>query len=1233
MDSSRAGRLIPACAFSTVVSTASATIGDGDSMHSPIANMDVADKRRLLAEMLAGAERKSAGRTGPVSFAQRRLWILDSLVPGSCAYNVPVVLRTSTPPDPVAFARALEVVIDRHEVLRTVFVSRDGVPVQRVGPGFRPEIDSHDVSAEPDPAAAADQLVRTSIRRPFDLATGPMLRVLLVRVAPDAHLIALTVHHIVCDGWSIVTLFRELDGLYAQLRGGAPAALPTLPHQYIDYAVWQRTRLSGPRLDELNDFWRNCLDGAPGLLQLPHDAPRPAHQRANGGVHEFAYPRQLREDLLAFAAKAKTTPSVVVLACFTALLQRFCAQDDIVVGVATAGQTHSALQGMIGFFVNTLVMRMDMTGQPSLAEAIQRGHERTLDMFAHQDMPFEKLVIELQPDRNPTVTPIFQVLFNFQTASNDRVRLPNLDADLVPFDTGIVRFDLEFNVFVAEEEMGGSWLYNRELLNPAAVARMTTLLERLIAAAIARPEVPLSALDLFDAADLAEFDRVGGAVGASSLGSAPNPGEPVVRVGPHTVFADGTPIPAPNDAATGAYRWLVDELIPLWRNGLGASARHAVDRRRARFPVPPRGVVLFAMAPAAVELDEAVWALEAGAQLVLIDVRAGLLDAVSSALATEAVDTLCIAPGLLSQVMDAVERKRLSPSIRRVLSTHEPLSVELEARCLRLLPDTEFWSVYRVAGIGDIAARRCLDDRPLGRDVAGRVYPGLAVRIRDVDGHPLPIGAPGRVWVSHAPGGDVATGDLGRFREDGQLELLGPEAAQVLLRQVRVSLGEVESPLTAHRSVRDARVLAIADPAGASRFVAYLATAPAAQTDRAELRDDVRAHAQRLVPGPLVPRSFVFLDALPLTARGTVDSAALREIDGDDSDVERVAPRNDTERLLVDIWRSVLEVDEVGIHDNFFLLGGHSLLAIQLMSRLRQATRIDLPVSVLFRHRTVADLAARVISMSGGAGALSNLVEIQAGFEPVPVVAVHPASGGVFPYVALATALSNRTVYAFEGRDPGPSVTALAERYLDQLPEDVLNGPFALVGWSLGGVVAFEMARVHAQRGGREVPLTLIDSALFEVDAAAPDAEARLAEGYLHSVSADFGVELPVLSGLDRLSPRRVFADLLERWGSAAPEVLDLEEMMRQFAVYRSHMLNVAAYRPPGQYAGPVHLLPATQSPPGMAQTWREFAPGLVVREIDGDHHSVLRNPGLGAVVSEIEQQLKGLDAERGFLR
>ncbi|MFF8725795.1 condensation domain-containing protein [Streptomyces sp. NPDC015171] len=1192
-------------------------------MRDPHTHDDIEDKRGRLAALLAASGGKEGSRTGPVSFAQRRLWILDRLVPGSSAYNVPIVLRTRTAPDPEAFGRALAEVVRRHEVLRTVFAGADGVPVQRVRPPAAPQVAVRDVGAEPDPAAAADALVRDFVRQPFDLAAGPLLRVLLVRVGEQDHLIALTVHHIVCDGWSIVTLFRELDALYRQERTGEPAGLRPVERQYLDFARWQRARLSGERLQELNAYWRERLEGAPGLLQLPLDAARPVHHRANGGVREFRFAPGLRERVLDFAAQERTTPFVVVLACFSALLQRFTGQGDVVVGVPAAGQTHGALQDMIGFFVNTLVMRLDLTGEPGLREAAARARETSVGAVAHQDMPFEKLVVELQPDRNPTVTPIFQVLFNFQTASDDRVRLPGLDADLVPFDTGIVRFDLEFNVFVGEREMGGTWLYNRDLFPAAAIDRLAVLLERLLAAAVAAPDTPLASLDLFTPEDLAELGRIGGgAEPLAALPARPAPAGSAARIG-------------------GGDRTGPDPLPALPDPAAEPALRHAVDRRRHAFDLPPEAPVLIAAAPGEIAPDEALWVLEAGGDLLVPDPERPLPEAVLHALATEDIDTLRVAPAVLNEVLHAVERGVLSPKPRRILVGDEPLGLALERRCLRLLPDTELWTVHRAAGVGDIAVRRCTGDAPAGHDLAGVVDRALAVRIKDAAGRLVPVGAPGRIWV--ARGADRAderpSGSLGRFREDGLLEVLGPEDEQIHVRQVRIPRGEIEETLAAHRAIGDARVVAGHAPDGSPLLTAHLTPADGEAgagtgewADPGALRDSVRAHAQRLLPGVLVPHAYVFHAALPLTPAGTADRAALAATAPvEENRPAYVAPRDDTERVLTDIWRSVLGVEQIGVHDNFFLLGGHSLLAIQLMTRIRRATRVDLPVSVLFRYRTVADLAARVTSVVGGDSTDGSLVRMQSGSAPLPVVAVHPAGGGVFCYGPLATALTNRTVYAFEGRHPGESLTALAERYLERLSGELAEGPFALLGWSFGGVVAFEMARLLAERGAPVPPLIMIDSFLFEGDIADPRAETRILEGYLEGVRADFDLDLRI-EAPDRLAPRRIFADLLERLGSDAPEVLDLEEMSRQYAVYRSHILNLAAYRPHGPLPGPVHLIKAERSPERI-DTWHEFAPRLTVDRVDGDHYDIMRNPGLTAVAARVERILSDAMAEKGEQR
>ncbi|MFD7326901.1 condensation domain-containing protein [Streptomyces sp. NPDC059875] len=1097
------------------------------------------EKRRRLARLLAerdrDRDRDKETRTGPVSFAQRRLWILDRLVPGSCAYNIPIVLRTSTAPDRQALARALARVVQRHEVLRTVFPAPDGMPVQQVQPPFEPAVEAVDVSTAADPGAAAEDRVKQWSGQPFDLATGPLLRAMTVRVSADEHLIALCVHHIVCDGWSVGTLFRELDAYYLEFTEGTAASLPELPQQYIDYAIWQRGRLTGEREEELTSYWRERLSDAPGILQLPMDRARPTGHRVNGGNEEFEFSEDLARAVHAFALQERTTPFTVLLTCFSALMGRYSGQEDILLGVPVAGQTHQELEGLIGFFVNTLVVRSDLTGAPTLREAVGRGKDAVLGAFAHQDMPFEKLVIDFQPDRNPTVSPVFQVLFNYQTAGDERVRLPHLGADLVPFDSGIVRFDLELNLYAHERRLGGSWVYNAELFDSAVMHRMSRMFGRLLTRALADPDRPLSELALLDDSDLAELDRL----------TAP----------------------------------ATDALPPA------ASAEGVLD---------------------------------AGDDL----------RAVLDALGTEEIAELRIRPGLLHQLVAAVENGAAVRAPRRIVASGEPLPLTLERRCLAALPATELHTLYISPVAGEIATRRCAGDAPAGHDIAGRPLPGRRVRVLDAHGNPVPVGVPGSVHVSGVSVGDsqeTDTGDLGRFREDGALEVLGRRDEQVHLKQVRVPRAEIEAVLLTHEAIGDARVDARLDDTGDLVLVAYLVPhrlhVPGSE-ETVRLREALRAHCQRLLPEVLLPTSYVVLDAFPLTPDGRVDRAALPVPAAEQQSATPVhtEPSTPLEETLAEIWRSVLGLPSVGVHDNFFLLGGHSLLAVQVMARLRRATGVDLPVSVLFRYRTIADLAVRIGSLGAGAeerpGALAR---IQSGTVAPALALVHPAGGSVFCYASLATALTNRTVYAFEGGQEAPSHEARAAAYLAEL-EAADPGPFLLGGWSLGGTLAFEMARQLHARGQDPGPIVLIDSFLYDGDPDSPDTHAYLLHSFLRDLTADLGMPATVLPpGSELLTVRRLFADVLDGWGDSVPAGLDLDEVVRRYGIYRDNMLGLAAYRPTGpRYPGEVHLLQAEQSPEAI-EGWRAVAENLVVHRVPGDHYSIMRNPELTHVAHVLD--------------
>jgi thioesterase domain-containing protein/acyl carrier protein len=639
--------------------------------------------------------------------------------------------------------------------------------------------------------------------------------------------------------------------------------------------------------------------------------------------------------------------------------------------------------------------------------------------------------------------------------------------------------------------------------------------------------------------------------------------------------------------------------------------------------------------------DELLWPLAHGAELVLAHGR----DAVLAELAGGAVHTLRTAPGLLHEVLAAP-----GAGPEQVLCAGEPLGGALEQRCLRAWPRTVLWTVYRRPGAGDIARRRCAGDAPSGRDIAGSVVPGVAVRVLDPAGRPQPIGVPGTVHVldpagpgdpltSGAPATAVAdTGDLGRFCESGMLEILGPVRDQVHQRQVRVPRGEIEAVLTDHDAVVDARVDARVDPAdGELRVVAFVVPDMSAPvTSAARLAESLRAHCQRLLPGMLVPARFVALPEFALADDGTVDRSALSvpaaEGELGEAAVDRTDPHGPVETAIAAIWRSALGVPAIGVHQNFFALGGHSLLAVQVMTQIRRSLGVDLPVSVLFRYRTVADLAARIATLgSAGHDEGRALVPIQTGPVRPGLALVHPAGGSVFCYAALATALPSRTVQAFETRAPASSLAGQAGGYLAEL--DATDPDAYLGGWSLGGVVAFEMALRRVAAGADAAPVVLIDSFLFDGDVTSPDTHRYLLDAFLRDLLADLDLGTPALPpGAERLPARRLFADVLDGLGSRLPAGLDLEEVLARHEVYRRNMLNLAGYRPERAYPGEVHLVQASGSPEA-ADGWRPYAPRLVVHRVDGDHYSIMRNPRITRIARIVEEVLGSASSPGAGLR
>jgi amino acid adenylation domain-containing protein len=1074
-------------------------------------------------------------RSGPIplSFAQQRLWFLDQLEPESPAYNIATAVRLAGPLDRAAFAAALNEAVRRHEALRTTFYRIAGEPVQVIadsrpegspesGPAALPWIDLSGLA--PDPAAAeARRLARDEAFRPFDLIAGPLLRVALAVFGESDHLAFLTLHHIIGDGWSLDLLVRELGTVYKAFSRGLPSPLPELPVQYADFAVWQRSWLTGEVLEAEMAWWRGRLAGLPPELELPADRPRPAVRTVRGEDCPFPLAGALLADLRRLSRREGATLFMTLLAAFDALLARSTGEEDFAVGTPVAGRNEVQVEGLIGLFVNTLVLRADLRGDPSFFGLLGRVRETTLGAYAHQDLPFDKLVDELAPERALNRSPLFQAVCALQDAPGRGMSLSGLEMSGWGGGDETAKYDLTLDFLEAADHLAGKLNYSTDLFDRPSIERMLGHLRTLLAAAVEDSGRRLSELPLLSAGERWQ------AVGEWSWTAAAPPPRPI-----HELFAEQaerTPEAVAVESAEGrlTYRELDDragrlagrlralrvgletpvgilterspemvigllgilkaggayvpldpshprERLALILEDTGAPVVLAQEHLRDRLPaavrvvettchpegelcesegsgradnlayilytsgstgrpkgvaVPHRAVVRLVrgtgglrIGPDEIWLQLAPLAFDAstleiwgpllnGGRLVLAGPHTPTLEELGRTIARHGVTSLWLTAGLFHQMVESCP-EALRP-LRKLLAGGDVLSPSHVGRALAALPGTRLINGYGPTENTTFTCCHLLTDPweaaervPIGRPVAGtRVY------LMDGGWEPVPAGVPGELWTGGeglgrgylgrpgltaerfvpdpfgGPGERLyRTGDRARFRPEGTIEFLGRLDRQVKIRGFRIEPGEIEVALGAYPGLRDVAVVVTGE--GADRRLAACYAAPADGPQPSELR---RLLSQR-VPEPLVPSSFVRLDALPLTAHGKIDRKALARLaalpEGETQPgAPLTAPRTRTEELLAGIFAEVLELPpgRVGVEDDFFARGGHSLLATRLVSRVREAFGVELPLRVVFEAPQLAALAAAVdLARQAAPGLLLPAL------APVPRTALLPLS-------------------------------------------------------------------------------------------------------------------------------------------------------------------------------------------------------------------------------------------------
>jgi amino acid adenylation domain-containing protein len=961
----------------------------------------------------------------PTSFAQQRLWFLDRLVPDRGVYVSDVAIRLPVPVDLGALGWALDALVARHESLRTTFVAVDGVPFQRVLSGLHVPVES---------VVDAGELVRA----PFDLERGPLLR---AGWLADRGVLVVCVHHIVTDGWSMRIFFDELGELYRARVEGREPRLGALAIQYADFALWQRRRLSGVRLERLLGFWRAELEGL-AALELVGDRPRPSVPSFRGATVPVRVPGGVVDGLRALAREQGATLFMALLAALAALLGRYGGQDDVAIGTPVAGRGRSELEPLIGFFVNTIVLRCDLSGDPSYRELLVRTRDRAIAAYAHQELPFERLVEDLQPDRDLGRNPLHQVMLQLQT-SDVPVRAPD-PAETVDKQTSI--FDLSLDLIDAPGTLMGRVEYSTELFERVTVERLVARLQRLLAAVAADPDVPVGRVSLI------------------APGEDPTLRGRVVPIGERTLpeLIDARAAAAPDAPAVAGWSYrrltqtanalahrliaegagpesliavnlprgpeLVSVLLAIWKAGAAylpldpedPPARHRQilsDARPLRViselaeipgrpdaPPPPRpdqlayaiytsgttGTPKAALIEHRSVLNFVSWfattvplplpwitrlAFDASLKQLLAPLIAGREVWVASeeavadpavlareVAARDGVALNCV-PTHWQAVLEAIASERapsLHGRLKMLVLGGERLPQALAERTLRLLPGVELWNVYgptETTSVATAARVRAGDRLTIG-------WPIDNVEARVVDGHgaPVPVGAPGELWLGGAGvargylrrprltaqrfrDGGYLTGDRVRARPDGALEFLGRLDDQIKLAGHRIEPAEIEHHLAGVPGVGAAAVTC----RGGQLIAHVTGTADPGR---------VRAHLRARLPAHMIPARIVRLERLPRTANGKLDTRAL-PAPAPPRPVGR-RPTGILERRIAAIWQDVLGLPEVGVHDNFFDLGGRSLLLVRVHARLTSTLGRPIAMLDLFRHPTIHTLATHL---------------------------------------------------------------------------------------------------------------------------------------------------------------------------------------------------------------------------------------------------------------------------------
>jgi amino acid adenylation domain-containing protein len=1040
-----------------------------------------------------------------MSFAQERLWVVHQINPESSAYNISLCVTFEGSLDIGALEMALNELIQRHDSFRTSFALMEGAPVQVIAAGAKlvvPLLELHDVPKH-DQHREIGRVIAQEAGSTFDLGQAPLMRARILRIGEQEHILLLTLHHMIFDGWSSLLLAREFIPLYKAFCDGEPSPLLPLTLQYSDFALWQREWFESDESQAQMGYWKQKLADLP-VLQVPTDHP----QRETPVYRAAQQTRRLRRELVdamkAAGQREGVTLFMYLLAGFKLFLGRYTGETDIVIGSPVAGRNRPELEAIIGLFVNSLILRTNLGGQLTVKELLQRVRKTCIEAYTNQDLPFEKLVAELRPERDLNVNPLFQVMFTMQSVRLPAAMQDNLRITLASVPPQNAKFAISL---MAEETASGLLLqfeYFQELFEAETVERMIGHYQRVLESMVQGDgrnvwEVPLLSteeyrhvLEEWNQTER-EYDTAASVVLLFEQQAEKNAGKTaLVYEGHRLTYAEmnrranqmarylrglgvevetcvgicierslemmvgllgilkagGAYVPLDPEYPKERLSYMVEDAqVPVllttqrtrervgdfravhtvcldehWHEigkestdnfKTGACGENLIyviytsgsTGRPKGVAVRHRGVLNYVLwAMQAYRLGEGCGSLVSSSlsfDLTVTSIFPALLSGLEVVLLPQSTDIETLG-GHLS-LKENYSLLKLTPSHLHGLSALLPASTYDATRLLVIggealkYEDLDFWRKQRPGTriineygptetvVGSSIYKVDAADPLFGTVPIGRPIANTQIYIVDANWQPVPVGVPGEMMI----GGDgvsrgylkrpdltaekfvpdafsknqgrrlYRTGDRARWLRDGNLEFLGRIDHQIKIRGYRIEPGEIESMLRKHPSVKNAVVLS--DATTGNRLVAYVATSQARSTLSP---DRLREFLKEQMPDYMVPAAYVLLPELPLTPNGKLDRKALPRWQDSRPEATFALPSNPVEEILAQIWNRVLNIERIGVHDNFFALGGDSIHAIQIILQANQAG-LGLSPRQLFQNQTIASLAS-IVNVDAG---------------------------------------------------------------------------------------------------------------------------------------------------------------------------------------------------------------------------------------------------------------------------